>query len=164
MPGVGAPSSTPRARSKSDGHCSSGTSAQGSVLEFICCWRWNPRAQSEAARQRTRSHLHGYAPRSVERLRQLFPEARVVAHALKREQPTADLQLLHRVDTELSNREWKAVLPRFRQPILFVPPVLLDSRIVLRELARPMLKRRAIRAGYCRNENAFRHLWRIVPS
>jgi hypothetical protein len=102
-----------------------------------------------------------YAPRTVQRLRRLFPEARIIAHDLVREDPIdAELHLLHRVDTELSNREWTAILPRFRQPILFVPAALVDWRMTVRELTRPIRKRRASRAGYCRNEAAFRHLWR----
>jgi hypothetical protein len=104
-----------------------------------------------------------YAPRAVERLRVLFPEAEVVRHDLRTGDPLpADLHLMHRVDSELSNDEWKAVLPRFREPILFVPAIVLTFSTVAREVGRRLMKPRATRAGWARNEAALRDLWRAT--
>lgn len=102
-----------------------------------------------------------YAPRTVERLGALFPEADVIRHDLLRDDPLeADLHLLHRVDTELSDDEWRTVLPRFRAPALVVPAMLLTWRSVAKELALRVRPGRATRAGYVRTEDALRSLWR----
>src|SRR5262245_33728943 len=45
-----------------------------------------------------------YAPETVERLRELLPEAEVRQHDLLRDQPLeGDMHLFHRIDTELDN-------------------------------------------------------------
>src|SRR4051812_22786059 len=55
-----------------------------------------------------------YAPRTVERLTRLLPEATVTQHDLLRDQPLdADLHLFHRIDTEFTNEQWRTVLQRF---------------------------------------------------
>ncbi len=102
-----------------------------------------------------------YAPRAVERLAALFPEATVLQHDLLTEEPVAaDLHLLHRVDTELSNEDWPKVLARFEQPVLVLASELLGLKGLLRELALRVPGRRLTRAGYVRSEPALRALWR----
>lgn len=102
-----------------------------------------------------------YAPRTVERLGALFREAEIVRHDLSRDDPLeADLHLLHRVDTELSDDEWRTVFPRFRTPALYVPAMLLTWRTAAKELARRVRLPQATRAGYVRTEDALRVLWR----
>jgi hypothetical protein len=101
-----------------------------------------------------------FAPRTLARLRGLFPEAKVVRHDLRVEAPLqGDLHLLHRIDSELSNRDWPGVLGRFHEPVLLVPTVILGvgetAKALLRRIARPS----ATRAGCLRNEAALRALW-----
>jgi hypothetical protein len=101
-----------------------------------------------------------YAPRTVERLSSLFPEAEVRLHDLWTAAPLdADLHLLHRVDTELANRKWRRVFPRFEKPVLVVAAHLLDWRALLRELSRVARRPCRTRAGYVRTEAALRRLW-----
>src|SRR2546430_564364 len=64
-----------------------------------------------------------FAPRTLARLRHLFPEAEVRRHDLLVDPPVAaDLHLFHRVDAELSKRQWRSMLPLYREPILLVTP------------------------------------------
>lgn len=100
-----------------------------------------------------------YAPRTVERLRALFPEARVVHHDLVADEPLeADFHLLHRVDTEFSNEELREIVDRFQEPVLLVPGAFLTWRLLLRELS-ARLRPGATRAGWLRSEASFRNLW-----
>lgn len=101
-----------------------------------------------------------FTPRTVARLRLLFSEAEVVEHDLRTDPPReAELQLMHRIDAELPADAWKAVFPRFREPVLLVPALLLTWVDAAREVARRVRKPRAARAGYFRNEDALRDLW-----
>jgi hypothetical protein len=103
-----------------------------------------------------------YAPRTLARLAELFPEARVVRHNLLTDAPVvADLHLFHRIDSELSNREWHRVFPRYREPILLVATELLEAGTVVREL-RARVTGSASRAGYIRTEAGLRSLWRAT--
>jgi hypothetical protein len=102
-----------------------------------------------------------FAPRTVMRLAQLFPEAEVRVADLKRDRPVeADFHVLHRVDSELSNREWRGVIARFHEPALLVATELLEWPSLLRELRLHSSRGRASRAGYVRSEAALRSLWR----
>lgn len=102
-----------------------------------------------------------YAPRTVDRLRELFPEATVVQHDLLTDEPLdADVHLLHRVDTEFTNSQWRTVLARFQEPVLLVPSLVLTWRPALRELLLRVRYPRATRAGWLRSDSAFRALWR----
>jgi hypothetical protein len=102
-----------------------------------------------------------FAPRAVNRLSDLFPEAEIVLHDLRVDNPTeADLHLMHRIDSELSTAEWKRVLPRYATPILLVPTTVLTYANAARELVFHVRRRRATRAGWSRNEAALRALWR----
>jgi hypothetical protein len=101
-----------------------------------------------------------YAPRTVQRLAELFTEALVAHHNFAADPPLeGDLHLMHRLDTELDDSDWRAVFVRFHQPILFVPGLVLGFTTAARELARRVLRPRASRAGWYRNEDALRSLW-----
>jgi hypothetical protein len=107
--------------------------------------------------------LGEYAPRTVERLRELFrePEIRIELHNLVADPPfPADVQLLHRVDTELRASQWGGVLQRFAtQRILFVAAGMVDVRGALAEV-RKGLRRGATKAGWVRTRPALERLWR----
>ena len=101
-----------------------------------------------------------FAPQAVARLAEHFDGASVVVHDLRADPPRdAELHVLHRVDTELSDDEWPAVLARFREPVLMVVSEVVDARAVLRELATRVRHPRAEQAGWIRTEAAFRALW-----
>lgn len=101
-----------------------------------------------------------FAPKTVARLAELFPEAEIVRHDLRSEEPPdADLHLMHRIDTELDGVEWREAFRRFRRPLLFVPAQLLGWRALAGELARRLRTPRATRAGYLRSRDAVRDLW-----
>jgi hypothetical protein len=105
-----------------------------------------------------------YGQGTVQRLVETFPEVVVRHHDLRRDEPlAADVHLFHRIDTELSNREWHEVFTRFAGvPILVVATEVLDLRRVLLELRarRRMRRRRATKAGFIRSRAAFEALWR----
>jgi hypothetical protein len=105
-----------------------------------------------------------YAPATVERLGEVFPEADVRAHDLFADPPVdADLHLFHRVDTEFTNRQWRAIFQACRAvPVLLVASeVATAERVVGTLKALPGLRRRgATRAGVIRNAAAFEALWR----
>jgi hypothetical protein len=102
-----------------------------------------------------------YAPRATERLRQLFPEARVLLHDLAEDAPPdADLHLMYRVDTELDAETWQRVLARYERPVLFVPALLLGLERLAKELARLVVARGGTRAGWLRSRDALVDLWR----
>jgi hypothetical protein len=101
-----------------------------------------------------------FAPRTVERLRGLFPESEIVHHDLLQDDPRpSDLHLLHRLDAELPDGDWRRVIARFHEPVLFVPNVLLNVPSALRELTRRIRRRNLTNAGWFRNEAALRSLW-----
>ena len=103
-----------------------------------------------------------FAPATVERLAALFPEAEVRRHDLLADPPVAqaDLHLFHRIDTELDDVSFRAVLARFRAvPVVVVATELLSARAVLREL-RTRLRPGVTRAGLVRSRGAFESLWR----
>lgn len=98
-----------------------------------------------------------FAPRTTERLEQLFIEADVRTHDLRSDGPLdgVDIHLLYRVDTELADDAFRELLGRFAHvPLLVVATELLTVRAVLREL-RTRLRSRATRAGLVRSRAAF---------
>jgi hypothetical protein len=106
--------------------------------------------------------LTDYAPQTVERLRSLFPEADVRVHDLLHDPPLdADVHLLHRVDSELANREWRELLRRFAGETLFVvaTEVATLPRLTA-ELVGRLRRRNLSRAGWLRTRDAFEALWR----
>jgi hypothetical protein len=123
----------------------------GAVLEL-----WLQRFRPETALS-----LTDYAPETVTRLRELFPGATVESHDVRTDPPLeADLHLFHRIDTELTNGEWRQVLRRFdAQTILVVATEVADLDRVARELVGRLRNRRLTRAGWLRTREAFEALW-----
>jgi hypothetical protein len=106
--------------------------------------------------------LGEYAPRTVERLRTLFPEPEVTIHLhdLLADPPlSADVHLLHRVDTELRTAQWREVLHRFAHArVVFVAAGMVDLRGAFAEL-RKGLRRGSTKAGWVRTRSALEGLW-----
>jgi hypothetical protein len=102
-----------------------------------------------------------FAPQTVARLRELFEGVNVVVADLRDPEslPSADLHLMHRLDQELSEGQWHAVFARLAAPVVFVPSEILTVATAAKELARRVLRPRASRAGWFRNEDALRALW-----
>jgi len=111
-----------------------------------------------------------YAPRSIQRLREVFVECdRVfVFDMLHDEWPLGeDLALLHRVDTEFSDREWLTVFDNMSRSaiayVLFIPSCFLNIRSWLMEKLRllsvALLRGRYTFAGYLRTRATFSELW-----
>jgi hypothetical protein len=103
-----------------------------------------------------------YAPQTVERLRSLFDESvEVRRHDLLADDPLeADLHLMHRVDSELSDQQWRELLHRFRAArVLIVGTEVASLRRVLLELLFRARRPRATRAGWLRTRGAFDALW-----
>lgn len=106
--------------------------------------------------------LADYAPETVERLRALLPETEVQRHDLLRDGPLpAGAHLFHRVDTELSNAEWREALRRFeRETVLVAATEVATPRRFLQELLLRAGNRHLTRAGWLRTRAAFEALWR----
>jgi hypothetical protein len=109
-----------------------------------------------------------YGEATVARLADVFPEADARLHDLRRDAPFGmDVHLFHRIDTELTNREWRAVMRRFADvPVLVVAAEVLDlTKLVLELRRRPALWRsRASKAGLVRTRAALEALWRPTHS
>ena len=105
--------------------------------------------------------LTDYAPRTVERLRSLFPDTDVRVHDLTHDPPLeADAHLLHRVDTELTNREWRELLRRFADAkLLVVATEVATLPRLAAELVGRLRRRGLSRAGWLRTRDAFEALW-----
>jgi hypothetical protein len=106
--------------------------------------------------------LTDYGPETVERLRVLFPEAEVVRHDLLRDAPLdAEVHLFHRIDTELTDEQWRDVLQRFAdQTILVVATEVATAPRLARELLLRTRNRHLTRAGWLRTRGSFEALWR----
>jgi hypothetical protein len=113
-------------------------------------------------RPERRLMLTDYAPATVERLRELFPEAEVLRHDLLRDAPLdADVHVFHRIDTELTDEQWHQVLERFRRAtILVVATEVATARRLGQELLLRARNRHLTRAGWLRTRGAFDALWR----
>jgi hypothetical protein len=112
-------------------------------------------------RPERRLALTDYGPETVARLRGLFPEAEVVRHDLLRDAPLdAEVHLFHRVDTELTDEEWRQVLRRFAdQTILVVATEIATAPRLARELLLRARNRHLTRAGWLRTRGSFESLW-----
>jgi hypothetical protein len=106
--------------------------------------------------------LTDYGQETVERLRSLFPEAEVIRHDLLRDAPLdADAHLFHRVDTELTDEQWREVLRRFAgKTILVVATEVATVPRLARELLLRARNRHLTRAGWLRTRDSFEELWR----
>ena len=106
--------------------------------------------------------LAEYAPQTLERLKTLFPGVEVHRHDLLRDGPLpADAHLFHRIDTELSDEEWRNVFQRFSAAtILVVATEVATPRRLLSEFLLRVRRRRLSRAGWIRTRDAFEALWR----
>jgi hypothetical protein len=123
----------------------------GAVLEA-----WLLRSRPE------RLTLTDYGPETVERLRTLFPEAEVVHHDLLRDAPLdAEAHLFHRIDTELTDGQWREVLRRFAgERILVVATEVATPRRLAQEVLLRTRTRHLTRAGWLRTRGSFEALWR----
>lgn len=101
-----------------------------------------------------------YGSKTLERLRSVLPQVEVVFHDLRWDEPlAADVHLLHRVDTELSNAEWGRVFERFASEHVLVVADVLTLRGVFAEL-RTRRRAGATSAGFVRSRSAIEALWR----
>lgn len=103
-----------------------------------------------------------FAPDTVARLAGLFPEATVRTHDLLCDAPLgADVHLLHRVDTELTDDEFRAVLRGFagERVLVVATGVLSPLDIALTLLQRVRRRGHLTHAGWARNRAAFERLW-----
>jgi hypothetical protein len=104
-----------------------------------------------------------FAPKTVQRLRELFPECTVVDHDLLTDQPcAADLHVMHRIDTEFSDSEWEMVFAKFAgERIIFVPSMVIGMRFALLMTASALRRRKRVsRSGWVRSRSSFDHLWK----
>jgi hypothetical protein len=104
-----------------------------------------------------------YGSATTARLDEVFPTVEVRRHDLRSDEPVpADVHVFHRIDTELTNHEWREVFRRFRNAeILLIATQVLDLRALVSEIYNRVAKRgRASRAGFVRNRAAFEALWR----
>jgi hypothetical protein len=105
--------------------------------------------------------LTEYAPGTVQRLKQLMPEADVRQHDLLKGPVAADAHLFHRVDTELSNADWCGVYAAFAgQRIVVAASGVLTLRQAWHQRRRlRRLPSTVTNAGWARNRQAFEALW-----
>jgi pimeloyl-ACP methyl ester carboxylesterase len=114
-----------------------------------------------------------YAPASLDILRRCFTECRSIEVMDLRTpnwvmDPVAEVVLLNRVDTELTDDEWRRVFADLRQQgvrrIIWIPCGLLSARAVGRELQTmvlSVLRRQPLtKAGYFRTPGRMRQLFR----
>ena len=101
-----------------------------------------------------------YTPASLARLGQLFPEARTEVFDLRSESPLdADVHLMHRLDTELDDPEWREVFARYAEErVIFIAASQLSVWLFLWQ-ARVRLQRRRTFAGWLRTHDAVADLW-----
>jgi hypothetical protein len=102
-----------------------------------------------------------YAPGTVERLRGALPDAEVVHHDLLTHPPIdADLHLFHRIDTELTDKQWRGVFGRFSGlPVMVAAAEVLSGHDLPHKLLLAWRNRKGTRAGWLRNRASFERLW-----
>ena len=109
-----------------------------------------------------------FAPKSVERLKTVFPEADNIAvfDMLKEQWPTVkndSLCLLHRVDAEFNDLEWEKIFDKIKcagiQNVLFIPCEVLTAGAVLKKKVKylifSVLRRKMTFAGFIRTQKRF---------
>ena len=110
-----------------------------------------------------------YAPKTVERLREVFKEADKISQfdMLKDEwvnEGSICLYLFHRIDTEFNDREWHIIFERAAkagiQHILFVPSEFLTFRRFIRQKIKlflyTLLRKKITFSGYLRTREQFK--------
>jgi hypothetical protein len=104
--------------------------------------------------------LSEYAPGTVQRLTELFPDASVERIDLLRDPPLpADVHLFHRIDTDLDNAQWRGVFDRFsRCTVIVVAADTLGPRVAFQQLL-GRLARGTSESGWVRSRGAFASLW-----
>lgn len=96
-------------------------------------------------------------PDAVVRLARFMPGAEVLVHDLARDKPLpADLHLMHRVETELSNEVWRDVFRRFAGETILVVP---GEMISVRQAVGLWRAKTGTAAGWARTERALAKLW-----
>lgn len=96
-----------------------------------------------------------YAPLTVERLKDVFAHAFI--HDLTRDPPVkADLHVFHRVETELTDRQWRELFTRFRAPIL----VVVDDYATGQHIRSAIRNRGRKASGWVRTRPRLLGLWR----
>jgi hypothetical protein len=104
------------------------------------------------------------APGSIAKLATAMPELHPRLFDLLADQPmAADVHLLHRVDTDLSDQQWREVFARFRsETIILVASEILHGRRAfdLIRASRREDQRSKTHAGWLRNRASFERLWR----
>jgi hypothetical protein len=105
--------------------------------------------------------LTDYADGTVDRVAAIFPEASVVRHDLLSDPPLdADLHLFHRIDTELTNKQWRGVLRRFAHvPVLVAATEIIGVDRALKAIAHRLRVRDLSRAGWLRTRSAFEAIY-----
>jgi hypothetical protein len=113
-------------------------------------------------RPRQRLVLADYAPETVARLRGLFPEVDVTSHDLLSDPPLeAEAHLFHRIDTELTDEQWRGVFERFAgETILVAATEVATVRRLGQELLLRARNRHLTRAGWLRTRGSFEALWK----
>jgi hypothetical protein len=103
-----------------------------------------------------------FGPATVARLAGLFPEAEVRTHDLLSAPPLdADVHLLSRVDTELTDDEFRTVLRAFAgERLLVVATAVISPVDAALQILQRLRHRGLTRAGWARNRAAFEALWR----
>jgi hypothetical protein len=102
-----------------------------------------------------------FAPRTASRLADLMPELEVRVHDLTVDEPVsgADLHLLVRIDTELTDDELVEVFARFATcRVVFVATEVLGARSIARELV-TRIRGNATVAGWVRSRGALEATW-----
>jgi hypothetical protein len=107
-----------------------------------------------------RLRLTDYAPRTVARLRQHFPEAETHHHDLREHPPLAgDVHLLCCVDTEFSDEEWLMIYDRFADAVVVIYPcATLGLSTVVNELRQRTAGNKPTRCGYWRTRSKIEEL------
>jgi hypothetical protein len=101
-----------------------------------------------------------FAPRTAGRLTRLFPESVVLEHDVSSGPiPDLDIHIFFRIDTELDDDQFRAVLQRFRRErVVVVATELLSVRAVLRETV-TWLRGGSVSAGRVRSRGAFEQIF-----
>lgn len=113
-----------------------------------------------------------FAPASLEVLRRCFTECRSIELMDLRnprwvQDPEREIVLLNRVDTELTDRQWRDVFADLHRQgvrrVVFIPCGLLTPRALARELqtivVSALRRRRLTKAGYFRTQGRMRELF-----